>query len=83
LVNAAPGLTGEPPHNTGIAGAVHLRVTIARDGTVRSVQPVSGHPLLVDAAIEAVKTWRYKPTTMNGTPTESITDVTLQFPPEQ
>ena len=59
---------------------MRLRVIIARDGTVRSVQAVSGPPMLVDAAVEAVKTWLYKPTILNGIPVELITEVTITIP---
>ncbi len=69
----------EAAKSAGITGAVRLRVIIARDGTVSSVQAVSGHPLLVDAAVEAVKAWLYKPTILFGIPVELITEVTLQF----
>jgi protein TonB len=40
-----------------------------------------GHPLLVQAAIEAVKQWRYQPTLLNGTPVEVNTEIVVSFPP--
>jgi periplasmic protein TonB len=40
---------------------------------------VSGHPLLVPAALQAVKEWRYQPTLLNGTPVEVITTVDVTF----
>ena len=44
-----------------VSGEVKLRVGIERTGRVRSVELIGGHPLLVGAAIEAVKQWRYRP----------------------
>jgi TonB family protein len=82
LIRKTKPLYPKAAMSAGITGAVRLRVVIARDGTVNSVQAVSGHPMLADAAIEAVKTWLYKPTTLNGIPVELITEVTVQFPPE-
>jgi periplasmic protein TonB len=54
-------------------------VTIAKDGTVQNVQLVSGPPLLVKAAVEAVKQWAYKPTLLNNQPVEVITQVDVDF----
>jgi TonB family protein len=60
-------------------GTVQLAVTIASDGHVTHAEPVSGHPLLVAAAIEAVKQWQYQPTLLNGVPVEISTTVDLIF----
>jgi len=67
--------------STGITGDVRLSITIGRDGTIQNVQLISGPPLLVQAALEAVETWLYKPTLLNGSPVEVITTVTVSFPP--
>ncbi len=64
---------------THITGMVVLDVIIAKDGTVRSVQVTSGHPLLVQSAVDAVKRWRYQPTLVNGQPVEVETAVTVNF----
>ena len=45
-----------------------LTATIGKDGTIKAVKVVSGHPMLVAAASEAVKQWRYRPTLLNGQP---------------
>ncbi len=66
----------------GITGAVRLRVVIARDGSVKTVQLIEGHPLLVSAALHAVENWVYKPTLLNGSPVELTTEISVQFPPE-
>jgi len=62
-----------------IQGAVALDVRIGRDGAVQDVKVVSGHRLLADAAIAAVKQWRFKPRMEAGRPVEMQTRVTLNF----
>lgn len=44
-----------------VTGAVRLEILIAANGQVKSVKPLGGHPLLIDAAESAVKQWRYEP----------------------
>ena len=43
-----------------VSGAVKLEVTVSPNGTVKSVRVIGGHPLLVDAASDAVKRWKYE-----------------------
>ena len=62
-----------------IQGIVHLTVIIGKDGSVQNIQVISGHPLLVPAALQAVKQWVYKPTLLNGNPVEVITSVDVNF----
>jgi TonB family protein len=62
-----------------IQGTVTLSVLIATDGTVKELQLVSGHPLLVQAAVDAVKQWVYAPTLLNGNPAEVLTEVNVNF----
>ena len=62
-----------------IQGSVVLAVEIDRDGAVTSVQVVSGHPMLVTAAGDAVKQWRYRPYKLNGEPVAVRTSVTVNF----
>ena len=56
-----------------ISGVVHLTAVIAKDGTIQDLKVISGHPLLVQAAMEAVKQWVYQPTLLNGEPVEVVT----------
>jgi len=56
-----------------------MQATIARDGSIRNLQLLSGPPLLVAAAIEAVRQWRYRPTLLNGEPVEVITVIDVNF----
>jgi TonB family protein len=60
-------------------GAVVLEVRIGRDGTVQDVKLVSGQRVLAEAAIAAVKQWRFKPRLLQGQPVEMQTRVTLNF----
>ena len=60
-------------------GAVVLEATISKDGLIENLRVVSGHVLLVDAAINAVQQWRYKPTMLNGEPIDVITTITVTF----
>ncbi|MEZ5392152.1 MAG: energy transducer TonB [Bryobacterales bacterium] len=47
-----------------------LNVIIDHDGAIQSIDVGSGHPLLIPAAIDAVKQWLYRPTLLNGTPVD-------------
>jgi TonB family protein len=62
-----------------IQGAVVLLAEISKEGTIQSLQVISGHPMLVPAAIEAVKEWRYNPYLLNGEPVAVETEVLLNF----
>ncbi len=62
-----------------IQGTVVLRAIIGKDGKVQNLQVVSGHPMLAQAALEAVKQWRYKPYMLNGQPTEIDTNIKVDF----
>ncbi|HEY2646708.1 MAG TPA: TonB family protein [Candidatus Acidoferrales bacterium] len=62
-----------------IQGNVILHAIIDKDGKVAQLEVVSGHPLLVQAALDAVKQWRYKPTQLNGDPVEVDTQITVTF----
>jgi protein TonB len=63
----------------GIQGAVAFKAIIATDGTVKSLELVHGHPLLVPAAQAAVKQWRYEPAVLNGVPVEVVTQIEVNF----
>jgi len=62
-----------------IQGTVVLQAVISRDGTVRDLHLVSGHPMLAGAAIEAVKQWRYRPYLLNNEPVEVDTQINVNF----
>jgi protein TonB len=58
---------------------VTIEAIITKDGTVRDAKVVRSVPLLDQAALDAVRQWRYTPTTLNGVPVEVIMTVTVQF----
>jgi periplasmic protein TonB len=62
-----------------ISGHVILNAIIGKDGTIQDLRVVSGHPLLVPAALEAVKQWVYAPTLLNGEPVEVVTQIDVNF----
>jgi periplasmic protein TonB len=62
-----------------VQGDVVLSAVIDTNGTIQNLQLVSGHPMLVPAAIAAVKLWRYKPYLLNGQPVEVETTITVIF----
>ena len=62
-----------------IQGTVKLNVVVSKEGTVQDIQTISGHPLLVPAALDSVRQWIYKPTLLNGNPVEVATVVDVNF----
>jgi periplasmic protein TonB len=62
-----------------IQGAVRLEAIISKDGTIQDLKVLSGHPLLVKSALEAVQRWRYQPTLLNGEPVEVVTEIDVNF----
>lgn len=62
-----------------IQGEVLLKAIISKDGTIQDLQLVTGHPMLVPAAISAVRDWRYRPYLLNGQPVEVETTITVIF----
>ncbi len=62
-----------------VQGTVQLKAIISREGVIENLQLVSGHPLLVPAAMDAVKQWRYRPYILNGEPLEVETIVIVNF----
>jgi periplasmic protein TonB len=62
-----------------IQGTVRFTAIIGKDGTIQNLTLVSGHPMLVQSATDAVKQWVYKPTLLNGEPVEVITQIDVNF----
>ncbi len=62
-----------------IQGTVEFTAIISKEGTIENLQLVRGHPLLVQAAKDAVLQWRYRPTLLNGQPVEVVTDIVVNF----
>jgi len=70
-----------PPdaRKAGIEGTVVLQVIISKNGDVENIQLISGHPTLAEAAIDAVKQWKYKPYLLNGVSVSVETKVQVNF----
>ena len=62
-----------------IQGPVLLAAVISKDGTIENLRTISGHPMLVPAAITAVSQWRYRPYILNGDAIEVETQITVNF----
>ncbi|MGD0225050.1 MAG: TonB family protein [Terriglobia bacterium] len=62
-----------------IQGTVRLDAIISKDGTIQDLKVISGHPLLVRAALDAVQRWRYQPTMLNGDAVEVATEIDVNF----
>lgn len=60
-------------------GTVVLHAIIARDGSVQSLEVVSGDPLFIRSALDAVRQWVYRPTYLSGEPVEVDTQITVQY----
>jgi protein TonB len=62
-----------------IQGQVLLQAVISKQGVIENLRVLSGHPMLVQAAIDAVRQWRYRPYVLNNEPVEVETQVTVNF----
>jgi hypothetical protein len=81
IEKTAPGAhvgSGEPAN-----GLVKLAIVIGNDGTVIDIDPLAGPEPLVAPAVDAVRRWRYKPTTLNGHPVEVESTVDVAFPSDK
>jgi protein TonB len=65
-------------HNQ-VEGVVVLEATVTNEGTVEKVKVISGPPMLIQAAIDAVEEWRYEPTYVNGEPVAVVLTATINF----
>jgi TonB family protein len=63
----------------GIQGTVRVHVLVDKEGIVRDVELISGDPLLAEAAVQAVRQWRYQSTLLNGEPVEVETAIEVVF----
>jgi len=62
-----------------ISGVVNLVGVIGRDGRIEKLEVISGHPLLIRAALDAVRQWIYRPTLLSGEPVEVIAPIEVRF----
>jgi protein TonB len=74
-------LPAYPPlaRSARIQGQVVLRAVISKQGVIENLKVLAGHPMLVPAAIEAVRQWRYRPYFLNNEPVEVETQIIVNF----
>ena len=70
-----------PPlaRQTRVSGTVKLHAVVSKDGAVQQLEVLSGHPLLVPSALDAVRQWKYRPTLLNGEPVEVDTTIDVIY----
>jgi len=84
-VNVAKLIFAPKPQYSALAkaarvqGTVKLQAVIAVDGSIQNLRVMSGSPLLANAALEAVRQWRYQPTLLSGKPVEVVTEIDVVF----
>jgi len=88
LISAPPPVYPMLARQARIQGDVVLNAVITKDGNVTDLRVISGHPLLVQAAMDAVRQWKYETTLLNDNPVEVEMTITVHFtladnPPEQ
>jgi protein TonB len=66
-------------HAAGVEGTVIIAAIIARDGTIQNLHVLSGSAMLQQAALDAVRTWRYRPYLLNGEPVDVETTINVIF----
>ncbi len=79
LVSQPKPLYPELAKKARVQGTVRFNAIIGKDGNIQDLRVASGHPLLVPAAFEAVKQWKYRATTLNDQPVEVLTQIDVNF----
>jgi TonB family protein len=79
LVNKVTPIYPPLAKQARVQGTVRFQALIGKDGHIINLELVTGHPLLVPPATDAVKQWVYKPTLLNGEPVEVITQIDVNF----
>jgi TonB family protein len=84
LLNPHPGKIVRPTYpalarQTHVEGRVSLNCLVGTDGLVAKIKVTKGHPLLIQAATDAVSKWRFKPLVLNGKAVEVETIVNIDF----
>ncbi|MGH9592615.1 MAG: energy transducer TonB [Bryobacteraceae bacterium] len=79
LVHEVRPLYPDVARQAGIEGTVEMRILIDKDGKVENVRPISGERVLLDAAMDAVRQWRYRPMELEGKPVPVMTLVSVEF----
>jgi protein TonB len=80
LITKVPPVYPPAAQQAQVQGVVDLEANINKEGRVTSLTIASGHPLLVQAAIDAVKQWVYRPVLLNGQPVDVVTTISVTVP---
>jgi len=79
IIRKTPPVYPQLAKSARVQGVVHLAAVIAKDGTIQELHSLGGPALLIQAAMDAVKTWIYKPTLLNGEPVQVETTIDVNF----
>jgi TonB family protein len=79
IVKKVPPVYPELAKSARVSGVVHLAAMIAKDGTIQELHSLGGPALLIQAAMDAVRQWVYKPTLLNGEPVAVETTIDVNF----
>lgn len=62
-----------------LEGAVQVQAHISESGTVDDVKPLTGNAVLMNAAVAAIRKWKFTPFTADGKPTKAVADLSFNF----
>jgi protein TonB len=79
IIRKTPPIYPQLAKSARVSGVVHLAAIIAKDGTIQELHSLGGPALLIQAAMDAVKTWIYQPTMLNGEPVQVETTIDVNF----
>jgi protein TonB len=79
IIRKTPPIYPQLAKSARVSGVVHLAAIISKDGTIQELHSLGGPALLIQAAMDAVKTWVYKPTMLNGEPVQVETTIDVNF----
>jgi protein TonB len=79
IIRKTPPVYPQLAKSARVSGVVHLAAVISKDGTIQELHSLGGPALLIQAAMDAVKTWVYKPTMLNGEPVQVETTIDVNF----
>jgi TonB family protein len=79
IVKKVPPVYPALAKSAGVEGVVHLSALVAKDGTIQELHCLGGPAMLIQAAMDAVKQWVYRPTLLNGDPVAVETTIDINF----
>jgi protein TonB len=79
IIKKTPPTYPQLAKSARVSGVVHLAAIISKDGTIQELHSLGGPALLIQAAMDAVKQWVYRPTMLNGEPVQVETTIDVNF----